>query len=134
MNMEWSQIRDERREFIAVNLTPAMSGYFATHYTWSKGEAGVNIRGEAYPEYWFPEPWTSGIGRYRTWQEANAEAAQWGEAEGLPVILATAERVAEAEASSARSAKRMARARELRDQGMSLKDAYAQAQAEENRQ
>ena len=31
----------ERKPFIAVNLTPALCGYFATYYTWSKGEAGI---------------------------------------------------------------------------------------------
>lgn len=96
----------ERKPFIAVNLTPAMSGYFATYYTWSKIEPGVNIHGKPYGEFWFPEPWTTGFGRYATWQEANAEAEEWAKVEGVEVRLATAELVAEAEARAEVSRKR----------------------------
>lgn len=120
----------DRKPFIAVNLTPAMSGYFATLYCWSQGEGGVNIHGEAFDPYWFPEPYTTGLGRYETWQEANVEAEAWAKAEGLECRLATAEKVAKAEASAARSAARMARFRDLVAEGVAPKEAFAQAKAE----
>ena len=120
----------ERKPFIAVNLTPAMSGYFATLYCWSQGEGGVDIHGNAFDPYWFPEPYTTGIGRYPTWQEANVEAAAWAEAEGLECHLATPERIAKAEASAARSQARMARFRELVAEGIEPKAALAQAKEE----
>lgn len=120
-----------RKPFIAVNLTPALSGYFATLYTWSQGEAGVNIHGEEFPAYWFPEPEATGLGRYATWAEANAEGAAWAEREGLEFVPATAERVAKAEAESNVFRSRIARIKELREQGHSLRDAMEQAKAEQ---
>jgi hypothetical protein len=121
---------ENRLPFIAVNLTPAMSGYFATLYTWSFMEGGVDIHGKPYAGSWFPEPWTSGIGRYPTWEQANAEGASWAKIEGCEFVPATAERVAEAAASSERFSKRMARIRQLTEGGMDRKEAWAQAKAE----
>lgn len=121
---------EERMPFIAVNLTPAMSGYFATLYTWSRLEGGVDIHGKPYAESWFPEPWNTGIGRYATWQEANAEGEGWAEAEGVKFIPATEERVAEAEAGLVRSRQIIERVKELREGGMDAKAAYAKAKAE----
>lgn len=120
----------DRKPFIAVNLTPAMSGYFATLYDWSQGEGGVDIHGKAFDPYWFPEPYTTGIGRYATWQEANVEAEQWAKMEGLECFPATAEKVAKAEASAANFRARMERLRELKESGLDAKVAYAQAKAE----
>jgi len=99
----------ERKPFIAVNLTPAMSGYFATYYTWSK------IRTDGGVECWFPEPWTTGFGRYATWQEANAEAEEWGKVEGVEVRLATEEKIAEAEARSEAFRKKIAELKKLQE-------------------
>lgn len=112
---------DQKYEpFISVNLTPAMSGYFATHWHWNLDD----------PKYPFPEPWTSGIGRYATWQEANVEGAQWAEAEGLKFIPATAEDVAKAEAYAANFRKRADRRRDLVATGMKPAEAWAQAKQE----
>lgn len=121
----------DRNPFIAVNLTPAMSGYFATLYTWSQGEGGVDINGKEFKPYWFPEPWTSGIGRYATWQEANVEGEEWAKIEGVKFIPATAERVAEAEASAERFRELAARVKELNATGMDRKAAWDQAKAEQ---
>lgn len=120
----------DKKPFIAVNLTPAMSGYFATLYDWSWMEGGINIHGEAYEGQWFAEPYDTGCGRYDNWQQANAEAKAWAEDIGCEVQIATAERVAEAEASAAASRKRIARIVELRKGGMSLTEARAAAIAE----
>jgi len=53
---------EDHSDFITV--TSGMSGYFAVHMTWD--EEG---------EFW--EPWTTGVGRYRTKDAADNEACNW---------------------------------------------------------
>jgi len=116
------------KAFIAVNLTPAMSGYFATLYDYSWMEGGTDIHGKDYPGQWFAEPYETGFGRYPTPEQANAEGARWAEAEGLEFFPATPERIAEAEAHSAALRKRIKRIKELRDtEGLGLGEARDRA-------
>ena len=110
----------ERKPFLAVNLTPAYSGYFVTLYDWSQ------LEGDS--DFWFPEPYESGLERYRTPEEANAEALAWAEESGLECFLATPERIAAAEAALERSRKRVALTKQIRDEkGLSLREALAEA-------
>ncbi len=72
--------------FIMCNSSPAMSGFFATMYSWTvDAELGGAAGG-------FYEPWTSGFGRYATLAEAEAEGRQWAAAEGLEFKPADLER------------------------------------------
>lgn len=50
-----------------------MSGYFAVQMWYNDRD----------PQYPFWEPWRTGIGRYKTREEAEAEAKQWAENEKL---------------------------------------------------
>jgi hypothetical protein len=106
-----------RPDIIAVNLTPAMSGYFATLYRWTEEHGG------------YYEPWETGLGRYPTWEGANAEGARWAADLGVAFQPATAEAAAEAEVRLAASRKLFARVRELRSEGLSLRDAVEAAKA-----
>lgn len=106
--------------FIAVNLTPAMSGYFATLYSWTVDDFGQG----------YYEPWTTGVGRYATWQEANVEGEAWAKDEGLEFKPATEEAVKDAEADLAKFMTRMRRVRELRESGMGMKEAMDKAKEE----
>ena len=60
---------DTHEDFITV--THGMSGYFAVWMTWTDEFGG----------FW--EPYTTGIGRYPTAQEAHAEARDWAADEEL---------------------------------------------------
>lgn len=103
--------------FIAVNATPAMSGHFATLWTWDRED-----------EMYYP--WTSGFGRYTTWQEAEVEAAHWAEDEGIEHRKLTQEIVDKCVTANERSRQRAARVRQLRDEGLDLRAAYRQAKEE----
>lgn len=111
---------------IAVNCSPAMSGYFATlyDYSWMEDES------KEHGGFWFPEPYATGFGRYATWEEANAEGEQWAAAEGLEFQPATQERVDRAKAETERLRARTARIRELREQGLDFRTAHQQAKGE----
>ena len=52
-----------------VTVGQGMSGWFAALMVWNKEG--------------FYEPWNTGFGRYKTREEAVAEARDWAEAEGL---------------------------------------------------
>ena len=54
-----------------IGLSHGMSGHFATMF-WNGGG--------------FPEPWSSGQGRYRTSAEAEAEGRQWALEEKLEFV------------------------------------------------
>ena len=58
-----------------IGVTQGMSGWFAVDY-WLNPDMGG-----------FIEPWQTGIGRYATRAEAEQEAADWAEAEQLPLRL-----------------------------------------------
>jgi hypothetical protein len=120
----------ERKPFIAVNSSPAMSGHFATLYNWSLGEGGVDIHGKAFEPYWFAEPYESGMGRYADWRDANAEGERWAAEVGLEFHPATEESVARAAASAERFRLRLERRHELVRGGMAMKEAYRQAKEE----
>ena len=53
-----------------IDVQHGIGGYFAVYMSWDK-ECGCYL------------PWQSGIGRYKTREEAEAEARAWAEAEGL---------------------------------------------------
>ena len=58
-----------------VTVTCGMSGYFAVMMWWNANDPDI-------PEgFW--EPWQSGIGRYATREEAEAEGRLWAECEGV---------------------------------------------------
>ena len=57
------------KAFIGVSLLG--SGYAAVMYWWNKEDGG------------FYEPWTTGYGRYATYDQALGEARDWAEAEEL---------------------------------------------------
>jgi len=111
----------KREPYVSVNLTPAMSGYFATLYTWTRIE-GI--------DGWFPEPEQTGIGRYATWQEANVEGKLMAENFGVKFIPATAEAVAQATKTSDDFLKFTKAIRELRenDPKLSFAEAYSLAE------
>jgi hypothetical protein len=54
-----------------ITTTHGGSGYFAVMLWWNPDMGG------------FYEPWTTGAGRYETKEEAEAEARDWADAEGL---------------------------------------------------
>ena len=54
-----------------ITVTQGMSGYFAVMLWWNPDMGG------------FYEPWNTGVGRYPTREEAETEAKQWAEAEGV---------------------------------------------------
>lgn len=54
-----------------ITVTHGMSGYFAVMLWWNTDMGG------------FYEPWDTGIGRYPTEAEAEAEAEQWADEEEL---------------------------------------------------
>lgn len=58
-----------------ITTTKGMSGYFAVMYHWSKTEHGG---------FW--EPYDTGMGRYATKAEAEAEAIAWSEMDQLDFI------------------------------------------------
>lgn len=57
-----------------ITTTEGMSGHFAVEM-WLNNED---------PDMIFPEPYETGIGRYRTKPEAIAEAVTWSNSENLP--------------------------------------------------
>ncbi len=61
----------DQRHAPYVTVTHGMSGYFAVMLWWNPETGG------------FYEPWNTGVGRYPTRAEAETEAAQWAEAEGV---------------------------------------------------
>jgi hypothetical protein len=56
-----------------ITVTEGMSGFFAVHM-WLNQEEDCG-------DFW--EPYDSGIGRYATREEAEVEARQWAEMEGM---------------------------------------------------
>jgi hypothetical protein len=54
-----------------ITTTSGMSGHFAVRLWWNTEMGG----------FW--EPYSTGIGRYATREEAESEAKSWAEAEGL---------------------------------------------------
>lgn len=61
-----------KKPFIKVDR--GIGGYFATMYWWNPDMDG----------FW--EPWTTGLGRYATKEEARKEAKAWAELEELEYI------------------------------------------------
>jgi hypothetical protein len=59
-----------------ISVTQGISGYFAVEM-WLNNEDGNDT---------FAEPWDSGIGRYKTYEEAKIEAMYWAVSEQLPFI------------------------------------------------
>ena len=59
-----------------IGVTEGMSGYFAVEM-WLNNEN---------PSCVFPEPYDTGEGRYRTYDEAKDEALEWAVALNLPFI------------------------------------------------
>lgn len=53
-----------------IDVQNSVSGYFAVYMSWDS-ECNCYL------------PWQSGIGHYKTREEAEAEARAWAEAEGL---------------------------------------------------
>ena len=100
----------ERKPFIACNSSPAMSGYFASMYCWTQEEG-----------YGFWEPYSTDFGRYETLDEAEAAGRVWAEQEGVEFIAVDREAAA---AATARRALRVAYVKELKDGGMSFRDAH----------
>ena len=111
---------NDRKPFIAVNASPAMSGHFATLYVWSHLEG----------EIWFPEPENTGFGRYATWQEANVEGEQWAKEIGVEFHPCTQEKIDKIHRLDETKADRILRIKELREQGMKLRDAIQTAHRE----
>jgi len=70
-------LRTYRGKFVSV--TEGMSGHFAVTYWWNKEMGG----------FW--EPWDTGIGRYRTEDEARVEAIAIADMEGIPYLIPKAE-------------------------------------------
>lgn len=62
-------IQESKKSFISV--TSGMSGHFAVMYWWNPDLGG----------FW--EPWETGMGRYATKEEAEAEGRWWAESEEL---------------------------------------------------
>jgi len=58
-----------------ITVTKGMSGYFAVMFWWNSELDG----------FW--EPWTTGIGRYATQQEAIEEGIDWAEMEELEFVM-----------------------------------------------
>lgn len=56
-----------------ITTASGMSGFFAVMMWWNDEREHGN------PLFW--EPWTTGIGRYSTKEEAEVEGRQWAEAE-----------------------------------------------------
>lgn len=54
-----------------ITTTKGGAGWFAIHVWWNPDMGG----------FW--EPWQTGIGRYATRQEAEAEGRTWAEAEDM---------------------------------------------------
>lgn len=54
-----------------ITTTKGGSGYFAVQMWWAPEHGG----------FW--EPWQTGLGRFATQEEAEVEARDWAEAEGL---------------------------------------------------
>jgi hypothetical protein len=63
----------DKAPFIMCNASPAMSGHFASLYTFDD-ECG------------FHTPWTSGFGRYATLDEAEEEGRRWAQDEGVKFV------------------------------------------------
>lgn len=57
-----------------ITVTSGMSGYFAVKIWWNPQMGG------------FPEPWSTGAGRYPTEAEAVDEAKTWAASEAIPFI------------------------------------------------
>lgn len=68
-----ADLKTYRGHFITV--TQGIAGFFAVEMWWNSDLGG----------FW--EPYESGLGRYRTRREAEAEARVWARNEGLPVYL-----------------------------------------------
>lgn len=118
------------KPFIAVNTSPAMSGFFATLYDYSMGEGGINIHGEAFPDYWFPEPYETACGRHARWEDANKEGALWAEEIGVPFHPATAEEVEYSRQHALVADQRRLRREVLKEEGLEVRAAWKQAEAE----
>ena len=58
-----------------ITVTKGMSGYFAVMFCWNSELGG----------FW--EPWTTGIGRYATQQEAIEEGIDWAEMQELEFVM-----------------------------------------------
>jgi hypothetical protein len=67
-----------------IEVTQGMSGYFAVEM-WINAEQESLFDGK--PLGPFPEPWDTGVGRYRTEAEACVEAWHLAESQGLPYRL-----------------------------------------------
>lgn len=72
-----ADLRTYRGKFVTV--TKGMAGHFAVMFWWNKDMGG----------FW--EPWDTGIGRYRTEDEARVEAIQWAGDEGIPYLMPNVE-------------------------------------------
>lgn len=59
-------------DYPCVTTTKGGSGYFAVMLWWNPDLGG------------FAEPWQTGAGRYASHEEAEIEARDWAEAEGVP--------------------------------------------------
>jgi hypothetical protein len=64
-----------------VQLTTGMSGHFAVEVWLNNEEPALGP---------FPEPYNTGIGRYRTPEEAAEEAVSWADDMDVPCILSQA--------------------------------------------
>lgn len=101
----------DRKPFVSCNYTPAMSGHFATLWGWTEAEDG----------HGFWEPYETGIGRYATLDEAEAEGRFW--AEEIGVEFRPVDREAAA-AAAERSKLRAVFVKQLRDEGLSFAEAH----------
>lgn len=59
-----------------VSVTKGMSGYFAVMIHWNMED----------PAMMFYEPYDTGMGRYKTMEEAAAEGIEWAADEGLKFV------------------------------------------------
>lgn len=62
--------------------------HYLTVQLLGSGWAAVEMwqNGEEIPGEVFPEPWQTGLGRYRDRFEAEAEALRWSESDEIPVL------------------------------------------------
>lgn len=64
-----------KKEYPHVTTTHGGSGYYAVLVWWNPDLGG------------FPEPWSTGEGRYVVREGAIQEAKDWAEAEGIPYYV-----------------------------------------------
>lgn len=62
-------------EYPRIEITQGLAGWFAVKTWWNPDG--------------FPEPYSSGVGRYALQSDAIAEGKQWAEDEELPFIMPT---------------------------------------------